>query len=331
MILPCSYINGTYKVVISPSGAAAMSDPSGRFLPEFPDSIELKVTNHCGTGCSYCYQASTLHGKHGQIAPLLRILEAFPRGMQLAIGGGDPFTWPYLDVFLKEVQNQFVCNITINDANFNRINIQRIADYKNAHQLHGIGISIPGSSYHSAYGYIRDFNRILHEKCHDINNNPIFCAHLIAGLYPASTILHDIRSLAQPMRASFGDEKDYTYNLLILGFKRKGFASKTNNSWRHVVEHNIQFLADNLKQFTTAYSKCRCTISFDNLAIEQLRVRDYLTIPDWDTFYLGPDGSHSFYIDAVHKTSALNSYNAVPRSWRTIHPLAYFRELRYGT
>ncbi len=49
------------------------------------------------------------------------------------------------------------------------------------------------------------------------------------------------------------------------------------------------------------------TISFDNLAIEQLQIQDRVTPEVWETHYLGVDGSHTMYIDAVRMEYARSS------------------------
>ena len=32
--------------------------------PEFPESIDLKITNYCENNCKYCYANSNKEGKH---------------------------------------------------------------------------------------------------------------------------------------------------------------------------------------------------------------------------------------------------------------------------
>ena len=42
-------------------------------------------------------------------------------------------------------------------------------------------------------------------------------------------------------------------------------------------------------------------ISFDNLAIEQLKLKDLNLVSNWEQFYMGDDGQYTFYIDAVNQ------------------------------
>lgn len=51
----------------------------------------------------------------------------------------------------------------------------------------------------------------------------------------------------------------------------------------------------------------KCTISFDNLAIEQLNVKKLFTIEGWEQFYMGDDFCFTMYIDAVKQEYAPTS------------------------
>ena len=48
-------------------------------------------------------------------------------------------------------------------------------------------------------------------------------------------------------------------------------------------------------------------VSFDNLALAQLDVKNYLPEEDWDSFYMGDDGGFTFYIDMVKGEFGKNS------------------------
>ena len=48
-------------------------------------------------------------------------------------------------------------------------------------------------------------------------------------------------------------------------------------------------------------------VSFDNLAIEQLGVKELLSEEEWNDFYAGDDGTVTYYIDMVKKQFAVSS------------------------
>lgn len=52
------YINGNTLVTIYNDGTKIREynkDPQ----PEFPESIDLKITDYCDMGCPYCHESST--------------------------------------------------------------------------------------------------------------------------------------------------------------------------------------------------------------------------------------------------------------------------------
>ena len=49
------------------------------------------------------------------------------------------------------------------------------------------------------------------------------------------------------------------------------------------------------------------TISFDNLAIEQLDVKRLMSDEEWEQFYMGDDGTSTFYVDMVEQKFAKSS------------------------
>ena len=52
-------------------------------------------------------------------------------------------------------------------------------------------------------------------------------------------------------------------------------------------------------------------VSFDNLAIEQLHIKDKLSDKEWETFYGGDDGTVTFFIDLVKGVFARNSLSQI--------------------
>ena len=54
------YINGNYKISIYEDGTRIKEtiDPNDdKFIAEFPDSCDMKITNQCDMGCPMCHEA----------------------------------------------------------------------------------------------------------------------------------------------------------------------------------------------------------------------------------------------------------------------------------
>ena len=93
------YKNGNYHVIILNDGTM-IRNYGKEMIPEFPDSMDIKITNKCtGTNCLYCHENSGPDGKHGKILNV-PFLESLHKYTQLAIGGGNVLEHPDLIPFL---------------------------------------------------------------------------------------------------------------------------------------------------------------------------------------------------------------------------------------
>ena len=66
-------------------------------------------------------------------------------------------------------------------------------------------------------------------------------------------------------------------------------------------------------------------VSFDNLALEQLRINRFFTDKNWEVFN---QGKHSFYINAVDGYFAPSSRNNSKTDWSNLIVKDYFKSLQ---
>ena len=118
--------------------------------------------------------------------------------------------------------------------------------------------------------------------------------------YPTA-VIHTINGILT--EEDFEALKDNDLKVLVLGYKdlRRGVDYHDNN--RDEIEKNQEWLSKNLSDFLCGFD----TVSFDNLGLEQLPVRNLMTEEEWDSFYMGDDGGYTFYIDCVANTFSKNS------------------------
>lgn len=62
-----SYINGNYKTTIYSDGTRVRETEEDEFIPAFAENCDIKITDSCNMGCSFCHEGSTPQGKHGDI------------------------------------------------------------------------------------------------------------------------------------------------------------------------------------------------------------------------------------------------------------------------
>lgn len=267
------YKNGNYTVAIYNDGTKIRETNEDEFISSFPECIDLKITNKCDMGCAYCHEDSNNQGKHGDVlnSQFINTLKPFT---ELALGGGNVLTHPNLIEFLQILKSKnIIANITVNQQHFiqEKDTIKYLVDNN---LIKGLGISLIAPT---------------DEFINIIKQYPNAVIHVINGI----VTLDDLQKLY-----------DNNLKLLILGYKefRRG-----ENYYSNKVEELKQITYDNICDVIKGFK----VVSFDNLAIRQLKLRRIFTNKDWSEFYMGDDGQFTMYIDLVNKKFAQNSTSKI--------------------
>ena len=265
--------NGNYDILMCEDGTKIRRTEGDSFIPEKPESLDLKCPNRCPMGCKCCHEDSKRDGKHGDIMNLKFIDTLLPY-TELAIGGGNPLEHPDLIPFLKKCkEKKLICNITVNQMHFmsNQDLIKKLVDEK---LIWGLGVSLVS---------------ITPEFLFLVKQYPNAVIHLINGIHSVD----EIKKLY-----------DQDLKILFLGYKEfrrgKAFYDKTVE---YEKERTDVFLPEIIEHFKV--------VSFDNLALDQLHVKSLLTPAQWDQFFLGADGQHTMYVDAVARTFSKSSITPI--------------------
>ena len=281
------YQNGNTTVVIYEDGTKIREFDD---IPEiyFPESLDVKITNYCDLGCKYCHENSTIEGEHADLEKLKAVLISLPAGVELAIGGGNPLDHPSLIEFLIWCQERgLICNITVNQRHLKKhlATLETLIEEK---LIYGLGISIVNNHYREI------------EYLKTLTNNIVY--HLIAGVNNVS----ELDSLN-----SIGNCK-----VLILGYKNFG---RGVYYYSKEVDKNIELWQKQLPLYLGKFS-----ISFDNLALEQLNVQSMISRNIWDSFYMGDDFSFTMYVDAVKQEYGPTSKSLDRVSFNEMSLFEYF-------
>lgn len=289
----CSFKNGNTFVTLFEDGTK-VREYEGQAVPIHPETIDLKLTDHCDLGCKYCHESSTKAGHHGDLNALLNKLSVLPKGIELALGGGDALSHPDFIPFVKECKKRgWICNLTINQGHLNRYS-DVLEMLVNEELIKGVGVSVTSKNY-------RIVAPIL-----DLSPHVVF--HVIAGVHGVDVL--------QDLHAAFG-----RVNVLVLGYKKHGFGISFHDD---AVDAKIREWYMFLPKYFDALH-----LSFDNLAIEQLNMRRFFTNEGWDKFYLGDDFSFSMYIDAVRGEYSPTSRTMVGRKpLSEMGLMEYFQQYR---
>lgn len=204
-----SWKNGNYYIDIHECGTKIryVYENIDNLQPEFPESLDVKITDYCDLGCKYCHENSTIYGKHADIDVLINRLKDIP-ACEIAIGGGNPLSHPKLkELLIKLIKNNFIPSLTINEKSIGN-NIGLLNDLVSENLINGLGISWMGG------------NQIYEYK------NSV--AHVIAGIHTFDDILKALKVYSK---------------VLILGYKTygRGILYKNIN-----IDNNINYLKENL-------------------------------------------------------------------------------------
>ncbi len=304
MIL-ANYINGNTTVVLESDGTKTreLIDPLLPADPAHPESMDVKITNWCDAGCPYCHEMSTEAGVHGDLDKLMDILNPLPAGIELALGGGDPLSHPELIPFLEFChEHGFVVNITVNQQHLERSHdlLVRLITTK---RMYGLGIS------YSSKAYLKHVEPLLL-----ISDNIVF--HVIMGVNKLS----DLDALKE-----LCDLYKRTCKVLVLGYKQYGFGLDYYAKKRNIEDNKYQWYI-RLREYI---GKSGYIISFDNLAIDQLKLKRYfLSEEAWNKFYMGNDFVFTMYIDGVKQEFAPSSTSKNRISFKDMTLLSYFQTHR---
>jgi hypothetical protein len=272
------YINGNTTCQILEDGTK-IREFTGTPRFDFPESIDIKITNYCDLGCLYCHESSDLRGKHGNLEKTWHKVKFLPAGVELAIGGGNPLSHPDLKVFLQKCKEKgIICNLTVNQGHL-LPGMSLLKELIEGDLVKGIGVSITS----------RNWNKI--SELRRLTPNVVY--HVIAGVNPPE-VIDDLISL--------GPAK-----VLVLGYKQWGLGREF---WNPDVEGCLSEWNMRIRGYFG-----KCVISFDNLAIEQLKIKRHFTEKKWGEIFMGEDFSHSMYIDAVEGVLAPTSRSPERENW----------------
>ena len=272
MKLLYKYLNGNVTVSLFDNGTKIQEwDDNEIPSPEYPNSMDIKITNKCDLGCPYCHEKSVPDGSQANLEILHNLLSDLPKGTELALGGGNPLSHSQLVPFLYDCKESgLIVNMTVNGKHVEKA-IEPLNLFMKQKLIYGLGISIDETF---------DFD-ILNKF--DDTSNIVF--HVIAGV-------HDISILDKIKESK-------VKKVLILGYKEVGRGAEyfdegvkqIKNQWYNNIGKYIRVIH----------------LSFDNLAISQLEIKRFIPDDKWKRFYMGTDGQFTMYIDAVEFKYAVSS------------------------
>jgi hypothetical protein len=290
-----TYKNGNALVSIDNDGSRVVEYEDTLQL-DFPLNIDIRVSTKCAFGakadgspgfCSFCHESALQNGKECDYLMLRDKLYDLPKGIELAIGANQLTDNLYEFLWWAKCEG-YICNVTINQGHIKR-DLTMIKNAIDIGTIKGLGIS-----YRSGLKWDVPPSILEYE-------NTVF--HVIAGI----DTFAEVEALAE-----MGVKK-----ILILGEKNFGYNlgnvdlnSRKHREWFWWV-HKL-------------FSKFD-VVSFDNLALEQLRLQRFFTNENWEVFN---NQEHSFYINAVDGYYSPSSRSNDKTDWNKKNIYEYFKSLK---
>lgn len=333
-LLDTVYRNGNETLILGFDGTKVRMCRGKTSEPVFPESIDVKITDRCEHNCPFCYEGCTENGLDGEIPE--KLFASLPPFTELAIGGGNPTLHP--DLFSLPKKYNVHMNLTLHADDFcglctyeynPNMGWQLTGSEKQLLQFDAVGVSVSSSASAGWLAYYLNKD----EDCYPEHWGYRIHAH--SGWYSrwkdtreeakkewetySQIVIHAVNGVI--CEGMLDELFDKNLDLLILGYKTKGRGVEFAENGK--VAENQKWLYDNIQSLAEHFR----VVAFDNLALEQLNVRRFISDEDWKHFYMGDEGTHSMYIDLVKKEYGISSTDN--RRWRLTDDIKeMFRHVR---
>lgn len=272
------YKNGNTYTTLYNDGTKEHFTMDDDFKFDFAESCDIQISQCCDNGCEFCYYGCSPTGKHGRLLGW-KFISSMRPFTEIAINLQYPMP-DDLTEFLNIMKNKnIIVNATINQNHFMNPFMQSfIKQLVDMDLIKGIGISLTDPTQ-------KDFINMVKR-------------------YP-NAVIHVIAGVTSPENIDY--LKGHDLKLLILGYKKLERGKKYYDHSSIIVEDNIKWLESDLDGIINGFK----VVSFDNLAIEQLHLKDKLSEKEWEMFYGGDDGTVTFFIDLVKGVFARSSLSRI--------------------
>lgn len=280
------YKNGNYWLAYSKYDGKVRftAKRSDECVPEYPELVDITITNKCEHGCPFCYMNSNKDGEHADFEFLKYVVRnlsdtyrtRYNKRVEFAIGGGNVLLYPQLKEFLELLKkNDHIVNLTIKASDCKRVTSDENLFEMFRKYVDGIGISVTSLS---DVEEVHEFRAKFKGDDYKYIN-----VHIIPELLGLEKTIELCEALASKK----------IYNILLLGYKTNG---------RGATQPHVRFTDEELKElYDERY--LRIDTTFYNTYREWLEKHfetQYTATPN--------EGEYSMYIDGISQNAYKSSY-----------------------
>lgn len=257
-------------------------------IPEYPELIDLRITNKCDHGCKFCFMNSNMKEKNADIRELLSFINSLTVKTEFSIGGGNILLYPDLEKLFKTLNRKgHIVNTTINVADCDKIMKSKKIKKLFIDYVDGIGVSIFSVEDADKFDEFQEAFRGIGDWRDESGRN---VKHIVMHLVPEYLGFEKTMEILDWQRKG---EKHWA-NVLFLGYKENGRGSSCDHET--FTKDQIQAL------FKDMYS-----IAIDTSFAK--KYGDYIKETFSTRFSLTEnEGEYSMYVDGVTMNAYKSSY-----------------------
>lgn len=297
--------NGNYWVGYKHGRKIRFSTYKDICIPEYPELIDLKITDMCEHNCPFCYMDSNSSGKHADLQNIKDLIKPIKydhvsdfsknRKIEFAIGGGNILLYPDLEELFKFLTDEgHIVNTTINAKDYHLLFDCEENTNKKIKSIFDKYVTAVGVSVSSK----EDAEILIKYGCW----RPERYKNIITQA-PDSTVIHMIPELLgvdktnEIIKILQDDKLDYNYyfySILFLGYKTNG---------RGITQQYTTFNDIDLDKLLSKKYCISVDTTFANRYIDWLK--DHFETSKTLTLL---EGEYSMYVDAVNLKAYKSSY-----------------------
>lgn len=272
------YQNGNYKVSVFSDGTKTRQILVGANpLPEFPELVNVQITNWCDASCAFCHEESNTAEPHGDIMGLgLEVLLQLPVGTEVMLDGGATQKHPDLIPFLRALKNGgLITSIVVNS-----FHLEADADLLHLLQKEKL-------VYEVKLSYLKKYHKQVVDFA-DENTT----VSMILGVHTPEIL--------ESLILDF-DKKRKRLKVELLGYKSWGRGKK--------FLINNPFLLSKIKEWKdhiNVFFDQNIDIVFDNLSVKQLDMKRFFEENEWEALHR-EKGNYGMYVSFVKNHYSLSS------------------------
>jgi hypothetical protein len=247
-----------------------------------PELVDLKITNWCDAGCSFCYQSSTLKGKHAPLDAIKKHVDILAEMgvFEIALGGGETTAHPDFGAIIDYIVSK---NIVPNFTTYTDKWVQDVELVKNIMwKIGAIGVSVHSMADFETAINIRNIFPSYYQ------DRKVMIQHVF-GSVPISDTANILREAAAQK-----------FPILLLGYKEVGFGKGKER-------FDFGNVEDDATIMKLLFDQQKVSVSVDTAFVDRhQRLLDMAGIHRVLT--TSPEGKFSCYVDAVLNKMGPSSY-----------------------